>query len=51
MLTERQVMARMEQAQAARVPITNYGTAIAQMNGILKRSLSVFPQLVEKYFA
>jgi hypothetical protein len=48
MLTERQVMARME--QAGQVPITNYGTAIAQMNGILKRSLSLFPELVEKYF-
>jgi hypothetical protein len=51
MLTERQVMVRMEQAQAAQVPITNYGTAIAQMNGILERSLSVFPELIQKYFA
>ncbi len=45
MLTEREVRARMEQAVAAGVPVTNYGTAIAQMNGILQRSLSVFPEL------
>lgn len=45
MLTEREVLARMEQASAQGTPVTNYGTAIAQMNGILKRSLSVFPEL------
>lgn len=45
MLTEREVVARMEQATAQGTPVTNYGTAIAQMNGILKRSLSIFPDL------
>ena len=45
MLTEREVRSRMEQAAAAGVPVTNYGTAIAQMNGILQRSLSVFPEI------
>lgn len=45
MLTEREVLARMEQAAAQGTSVTNYGTAIAQMNGILKRSLSVFPEL------
>lgn len=45
MLTEQQVRARMECARAQGVPVTNYGTAIAQMNGILQRSLSVFPGL------
>lgn len=45
MLTEREVLARMEQATAQGTPVTNYGTAIAQMNGILKRSLSIFPDL------
>jgi [FeFe] hydrogenase H-cluster maturation GTPase HydF len=49
MLTERQVLSRMEQAGRSGVPFTNYGTAIAQMNGILKRSLSLFPELVRKY--
>ena len=45
MLTEREVLARMEQAAAQGTPVTNYGTAIAQMHGILKRSLSIFPDL------
>jgi hypothetical protein len=49
MLTERQVLSRMEQAGRSHVPITNYGTAIAQMNGILRRSLSLFPELVQRY--
>lgn len=47
MLTEREVVARMEQAAAQGIPVTNYGIAIAKMNGILKRSLSVFPDLLE----
>lgn len=40
MLNEREVKNRMKRAAAAGVPITNYGTAIAYMTGILKRSLS-----------
>ena len=48
MLTEREVLARMEQATAQGTPVTNYGTAIAQMNGILKRSLSIFPDLADQ---
>lgn len=50
MLTEREVLSRMELASAQGIAVTNYGTAIAQMHGILKRSLSIFPELVEKYF-
>lgn len=41
MLNEREVRYRMKCAEDQNVPITNYGTAIAFMNGILKRSLSV----------
>lgn len=48
MLTEREVLARMEQAVEQHTPVTNYGTAIARMNGILKRSLSIFPDLEKK---
>ena len=36
-----------ERAGVQNVPITNYGTAIAYMNGILKRSLEIFPDLAE----
>lgn len=47
MLTEREMHARLEAAQKTGIPITNYGIAIAQMNGILKRSLSPFPKISE----
>ncbi|MDO4504312.1 MAG: hypothetical protein Q4B84_04165, partial [Clostridia bacterium] len=33
---------RVSQAHSQNVPITNYGMAIAYMNGILKRSLSIY---------
>ena len=45
MLGEREVSYRAKCAADAGVPFTNYGTAIAYMNGILKRSLSPFPDL------
>lgn len=45
MLTEREMTYRMKCAEDCGVPMTNYGTAIAYMNGILKRSLEPFPQL------
>lgn len=47
-LNEREMKSRMERARDAGVPITNYGIAIAEMHGILKRSLSPFPSLYEK---
>lgn len=43
MLNEREMQSRRELADIAGVPFTNYGTAIAYMNGILKRSLAVLP--------
>ncbi|MEY8353774.1 [FeFe] hydrogenase H-cluster maturation GTPase HydF [Lachnospiraceae bacterium 54-53] len=45
MLNEREVEYRRKSAADAGVPFTNYGTAIAYMKGILKRSLKVFPDL------
>lgn len=48
MLNEREVQSRMERAVTQNVPFTNYGTAIAYMNGILKRSLKIFSELLEK---
>lgn len=45
MLNERELRYRMKSAEDAGVPFTNYGTAIACMNGILKRSLQLFPNL------
>jgi len=46
MLNQREVIWRMNRAIAQNVPFTNYGVAIAYMTGILKRSLSVFPELL-----
>lgn len=45
MLNEREMVYRMRSAQAQDIPFTNYGIALALMNGILKRSLGVFPDL------
>ncbi len=41
MLTEREIRYRNKCAQDAGVPITNYGTLIAHINGILERSIQV----------
>ena len=48
MLNEREVINRADRAKEQGVPMTNYGTAIAYMNGILKRSLKPFPHLYDK---
>ena len=45
MLNEREMVYRMRTAVDNGVPFTNYGVAIAYMNGILARSLEVFPQI------
>ncbi len=45
MLNEREISYRMRSAGTQEIPFTNYGIALAKMNGILSRSLSVFPEL------
>ncbi len=45
MLNEREVTYRRKCAEDAGIPFTNYGTAIAYMHGILKRSLAPIPAL------
>ena len=47
MLNEREVRYRTKCAVDQGVPITNYGTFIAYVNGILKRSLEVFPEILD----
>lgn len=46
MLTETAMKHRIETAISAGVPIVNYGIAIAQMHGILKRSVQMFPDIL-----
>ena len=48
MLNEREMQYRYRCAADQNVPRTNYGLCIAYTHGILKRSLSVFPDLAEK---
>ena len=48
MLNDKEMNYRLSSAKEQGVPIVNYGVAIAQMHGILKRSLEVFPQYYEK---
>lgn len=48
MLSSKEMEYRLKCAEDSGVPITNYGTAIAYMNGILKRSLEIFPEILNK---
>ena len=47
MLNDREMQSRVQKAVNQNVPITNYGTAIAHMHGILKRSLEPFQGIFE----
>ena len=47
MLNDREMMYRTKCANDCGIPMTNYGTAIAYMNGILWRSLEVFPNILD----
>ena len=44
MFTRKQLLSRMALAFEYQVPITNYGTAIAHIKGILDRVIDVFPE-------
>lgn len=48
MLNEREMKYRVACARDAGVPITNYGVLIAYAHGILRRSLSVFPDIASE---
>jgi GGDEF domain-containing protein len=47
-LNEREMKYRINCAKDKGVPIANYGTTIAYMNGILKRSVEIFPEYYDK---
>lgn len=47
MLGEKEMNSRIAKCKNAGVPIVNYGVAIAHIHGILKRSLEVFPAVLE----
>lgn len=45
MLNGREMKTRIFRAVSQGVPVTNYGTAIAHMNGILRRSIAMLPDV------
>ena len=47
MLNEKEMQSRIEKAVSSGVPIVNYGIEIAHMNGILRRSISIFPDILK----
>lgn len=47
MLNEREMKYRMKCALKQNIPITNYGIIIAHINGILRRSIEIFPNILE----
>lgn len=47
MLNEREMKYRIKCAMDKNIPITNYGIAIAYMNGILERSIEIFPEFTK----
>lgn len=49
MLNDREMHFRVASTRAANVPIVNYGIAIAEMHGILERSLEPFPHAKEAF--
>jgi predicted GTPase len=49
MLNEREVRYRMKCDLDQGIPITNYGITIAYMQGILKRSIEIFPHLLAEF--
>ncbi|SHF16156.1 [FeFe] hydrogenase H-cluster maturation GTPase HydF [Clostridium fallax] len=44
MFTRKQLMSRLIKAEASNVSITNFGVAIAKLNGILERTVKMFPE-------
>lgn len=47
MLNEKEMQSRIGKATQAGVPVINYGIAIAHMNGILRRSIALFPDVLK----
>ena len=43
-LPPKEMAFRIEQAKSQQVPIVNYGTLIAQLKGVLRRSIKPFPK-------
>jgi hypothetical protein len=49
MITRREMLARIEKAREAGVPVTNYGIAVSVLQGVIERTLSPFPAALQAY--
>ncbi|MDR2350822.1 MAG: [FeFe] hydrogenase H-cluster maturation GTPase HydF [Deltaproteobacteria bacterium] len=49
MLNDREVRHRLRSCREQGIPVTNFGLAIAHVQGILKRSVEVFPHLADLF--
>lgn len=49
MHNRREMLSRIQKAQEAGVPITNYGIAISKVQGVLERVLTPFPAALQAY--
>lgn len=49
MLTRREMLARIQKAREAKVPITNYGLSISFCQGVIRRVLSPFPAALDSF--
>ncbi len=49
MLTRREMLARLQKAKEASVPVTNYGLAISFTQGVIRRVLSPFPSALTAF--
>lgn len=49
MITRREMLSRSQKAEGGKVPMTNYGVAIAYIQGVLERVLSPFPEALEAF--
>ncbi len=47
MINEKEMRSRVAKAREKGVPMTNYGIAIAEMHGVLRRSLEPFPDILK----
>ena len=51
MFNRREVLSRINRAEQAGVPITNYGVCISELKGVLERVLEPFPEALRAYAA
>ncbi len=49
MVTRRHMLARLRECALQGVPMTNYGIAISELQGVLDRTLSPFPEALQAY--